>query len=775
MSAAFGAIARFAVRFRWFMLIGWLIATFAAVSFLPSLGSVAQDDNTSFLSNGQPSVHAAQLAAPFGAFNRSSATVVVARTSGRLTEADAATIGTLQDRLRVAPGVEQVRDLGRSADGRAEQLAVSPRPKQNASDLVTDLRTRIAQAGLPAGVQAHLTGQAATQVDSKSQGSSARKIENFSSLFVVVLLMLIFRSMLAPLLALMPAILAVTIAGPLVAEATHAGLTVSSLAQTMMIVLIIGAGTDYGLFLMFRTREELRDGSPPKQSVVRALARVGESITFSAGIVIAALLSLLAATFSFYSALAIPLAIGIGVMLVAGLTLLPALLAIFGLATFWPSDPTTGTSRIGLWGRISARIVRHPVATLVIGLVVFVPLAIAASGYTASGAGVTADAPSGSDSAAGNILLAQYFPKSAANPLNFVVKLPAPAWEQGSQLATATERLSASLLFTGVIGPLNPGGVPLNASTYAELHTRLGPARALSPIPPSGSTVPLAQYEAYRATANYVSGDGHSVQFAVRLAAGDAGSTAAMHAVPDIRTETTAVARLIGAVDWGVSGQAPALYDVDKVASSDLSRVIPVAVVVIGLLLGLVMRSLVAPLYLIASVVLSYFATFGLAVLVFIKVGGANGLTFFLPFLMFVFLLALGEDYNILVMTRIREEAQRLPLREAVSRALNTTGTTVTSAGLVLAGTFAVFGLLGSRGPNGAATAAIGLGLAIGVLLDTFLVRTLLVPSTVVLFGRWNWWPSRMSRAAAPSAGAAVAEEPESLPSDALADRAGRN
>jgi RND superfamily putative drug exporter len=773
MSAAFGAIARFAVRFRWFMLIGWLVATFAAVTFLPSLGSVAQDDNTSFLSNGQPSVHAGQLAAPFGVFNRSSVTVVVARTSDPLTAADTAAIATLQGRLRAAPGVEQVRDLGRSADGRAEQLAVSPRPKQNASQLVKDLRARIAQAGLPGGVQAHLAGQAATQEDSKSKGSSARKIENFSSLFVVILLMLIFRSMLAPLMALMPAILTVTIAGPLAAEATHAGLKVSTLAQTMMIVLVIGAGTDYGLFLLFRTREELRDGLHPKEAVVKALARVGESITFSAGTVIAALLSLLAATFSFYSDLAIPLAIGIAVMLLAGLTLLPALLAIFGLATFWPSDPTTGKSRVGLWGRISARIVRHPVATLAIGLVVFVPLAIAATGYTASGAGVTADSPSGSDSAAGNSLLAKYFPKSAANPLNFIVKLPAPAWEQGGQLTTATERLSASHLFTGVIGPLNPGGASLSASTYADLHNRLGPARALPPTPPSDSKVPPAQYEAYRATANYVSVDGRSVQFAVRLAAGDAGSTAAMHAVPDIRSETTAVARSIGAVDWGVSGQAPALYDVDKVAGSDLGRVIPIAVVVIGLLLGLVMRSLVAPLYLIASVVLSYFTAFGVAVLIFIKIGGADGLTFFLPFLMFVFLLALGEDYNILVMTRIREEAARLPLREAVSRALNATGTTVTSAGLVLAGTFAVFGLLGSRGPNGAATAAMGFGLTIGVLLDTFLVRTLLVPSAVVLLGRWNWWPSRMS--VATPGGAAPAVEPDSAPPDVLADRAERD
>ncbi len=773
MSAAFAAVARFAVRFRWFILIGWLIATFTALSFLPSLGSVAQDDTTSFLSTGQPSVHAARLAAPFGAFTRSIA-VVVARTNGQLTTADTTTIAALRARLSAATGVDQVRDLGRSGDGRAEQLAVFARPKQNTSDLVKDLRTRIAQAGLPAGVQAHLAGRAATQVDSKSQGSSARTVENFSSV-VVVLLMLIFRSMLAPLMALMPAILAVTIAGPLAAEATHAGLTVSSLAQTMMIVLVIGAGTDYGLFLMFRTREELRDGSPPEQAVVKALARVGESIAFSAGTVIAALLSLLAAAFSFYSDLAIPLAIGVAVMLLAGFTLLPALLAIFGLATFWPSDPARATSRAGLWGRVSARIARHPAATLAIGLAVFVPLAIAATGYTASGAGVTADAPPGSDSAAGNSLLATYFPKSATNPLTFVVRLPAPAWEQVPQLVTATERLSASPLFTGVIGPLNPGGVPLTARTYADLHARLGPARALPLAPPPGGAVPPAQYEAYRATANYVSGDGRTVAFAVRLSAGDAGSTAAMHSVPNVRTETTAVAQAIGAVDWGVSGQAPALYDVDRIAASDLYRVIPIAVVIIGLLLGLVMRSLVAPLYLIASVVLSYFAALGLAVLAFIKIGGADGLTFFLPFLMFVFLLALGEDYNILVMTRIREEAHRLPLREAVNRALSATGTTVTSAGLVLAGTFAVFGLLGSRGPNGAATAAIGLGLAIGVLLDTFLVRTLLVPSIVVMLGRWNWWPSRTGRASAFPAGTAVAEGSDPQPSGTPADRAGRH
>ena len=164
-----------------------------------------------------------------------------------------------------------------------------------------------------------------------------------------------------------------------------------------------------------------------------------------------------------------------------------------------------------------------------------------------------------------------------------------------------------------------------------------------------------------------------------------------MNAVPAVRTATTQVGRSIGAADSGVGGEAPALYDISSISNSDLVRVIPIAILAIGILLALVLRSLVAPLYLIASVGLSYLAALGLSVLLFVEIGGSGGLVFFMPFLMFIFLLALGEDYNILVMTRIREEAQQLPLREAVSRALSVTGTTVTSAGLVLAGTFVVW------------------------------------------------------------------------------------
>ena len=202
------------------------------------------------------------------------------------------------------------------------------------------------------------------------------------------------------------------------------------------------------------------------------------------------------------------------------------------------------------------------------------------------------------------------------------------------------------------------------------------------------------------------------------------------------------MARATGASAYGVAGVAPAGYDVGRASDADLRHIVPVAIIVIGLLLALLLRGLIAPLYLIASVGLSYLAAFGLSVLIFQHATGAGGLYYVIPFLMFVFLLALGEDYNILVMTRIREEAVDRPLRQAVTRALERTGSTVSSAGLILAGTFGVFALVIGKLPGGGEYTSVLASLAIGILMDAFLVRTLLVPSTVALLGRWNWWPS---------------------------------
>jgi len=814
IDAIFRAIGAFAVRFRWLVVLAWVAGAIAAVSLLPSLSSVTQNNNTKFLPASAPSEHAAELATPFGTSSLVPITVVAARSGSPLTPADVTALTTLQARLGSVTGVSKVLDAGRSGDGQAEQfvvLAAQGGGNQNyATDLVNGLRAKIAQAGLPAGLQAHLAGDVAAQVDQqKASGNTGSKLQYLSLAFIVVLLVLIFRSLTLALTTVAPALFSVLISGPLVAEAAKHGLQVSPIAEFLLIVLVLGAGTDYGLFLVFRVREELRaekhgeqgdhyPGSrglvgslfgdlihprrPARDAIVRSVTRVGESITFSAATVIAAVLTLLLASFSFYSDLGIPFAIAIGVILLAGLTLLPALLsirlsllavkrtiflAVFKKPKLLPWD-IQGSGKTGVWSRVAGRIVRRPGLTLTIGVVVFGALAFGALGYVAGGFGGSTSPPSGSDSAAGTALLNRHFPQSSANPTSLIFRFARPAWNNPAPLAAATSQLRATGLFTQVSGPLNPVGAAMTPAQYAALHAKLGPAKALPAVPPPGTTVPAPLYQSYRATSNYVSPDGRTVQYSTGLKAGNPGNTPALNAVPAIRIATTKVARSVGATDSGVGGEAPAIYDISAISNSDLQRVVPIAILVIGLLLALVLRSLVAPLYLIASVGISFLAALGLSVLLFIKIGGSGGLVFFMPFLMFIFLLALGEDYNILVMTRIREEAQKLPLRDAVTRALTATGTTVTSAGLVLAGTFVVFGLVAGSGAGGSQFRDIALGLALGILMDTFLVRTLLVPSTVVLLGRWNWWPSWMSRPGAMQAQIAAATA--TRPADAIAD-----
>jgi RND superfamily putative drug exporter len=381
-----------------------------------------------------------------------------------------------------------------------------------------------------------------------------------------------------------------------------------------------------------------------------------------------------------------------------------------------------------------------------LGVLVFGGLAGAVAGYHSGGFGGALQAPAGSDAAAGNTVLAKHFPEASSNPANLVLRYAAPVWSDPSPLEVAQQALQSSGKFTSLSGPLDPNGTALSPATLAELHARFGAPSSLPQDLPAGAQITSLEYNAYRATTQFVSADGTTVQFQAEFRAGPQESTAALDATPEIRKAVSVAANRSGAIASGVAGEAAALYDVSSTSNRDLLHVVPLAIIAIGILLALVLRSAVAPLYLIVSVALSYFAALGVSTLVFIDIGGSTGLTFILPFLMFIFLLALGEDYNILVMTRVREEAHGRALRDAVVRAIGRTGPTVTSAGIVLAGTFAVFGIAGGGGPSGSQIRDIGFGLAIGILMDTFLVRTLLVPSTVALLGRWNWWPARLGR-----------------------------
>jgi RND superfamily putative drug exporter len=766
----FRAIGRFAVKFRWPILVFWIAAFVLIPKALPSLSNAAQGNNSAFLPASAPSQHAIDLAAPLGVSTKvTTVPMIAARATGPLTAADQAWLsGPLQADLGKVATVVKIKVIALSqpvagVTGQAAELQVQSDVSSGGNgtaivNLVGELRTAISAAGPPAGLQVHLAGPLATQVDQQKQnGNSNQSVEIVTGILILIILLLVFRSLLAPLVTLFPALFSVAIAGPLVGEAAQHGLKVSFLAQILLTVLVLGAGTDYNLFLVFRVREHIRRGEAPKDAVVSALTKVGESITFSALTVVAALLSLLFATFQIYSTLGIPLAIGIGVALLAGLTLTPALLAIFGKAAFWPTRNRVGASSTGVWGKVATRVLKRPAVALVTGVVIFGALATFVAGYVGGGFGGSTTAPAGTDSAAGTALQSKYFPTTSSNPTELIYKLPAPVWDNPAPLVTAEQQLKASGVFSTLAGPLNPGGtVSISPAQYAGLHqlvsaavpsgelpATMPPAVAQALKPVAGNNAAQA-YQLYRATTNFVSPDGKTIQFLAGLSAGDPSTTVAMNATPAIRTAAARVAPALHATDSGVLGQAPIFYDISSISNSDLGTVIPIAIIVIGILLALVMRSLVAPLYLIASVAVSYFAALGAAVLIFIKLGHSGGITFILPFLLFIFLLALGEDYNILVMTRIREEAHKMPLKEAVSKALGVTGTTVTSAGIVLASAFAVFAVVGGAS-GGSQIRDVGLGLVIGILMDTFVVRTVLVPCTVVLLGRWNWWPSKLT------------------------------
>lgn len=749
MSRFFEHLGLFTVRFRYAIVTVWIAGLIAALAFLPSIGSVVQNNFSNFLPANSPSIKAAQLANVFQKSTDSTVVVVVDDPKTPLTSADSTYLTDLAQRLKSVPTVLKSNVAAISANGKAEQIEVVSSTSQfndiGIKSLVNEVQAKLESYPAPASLQVHLAGTVATAVAQADQNnSSASATQGFSVLFILVLLFIVFRSVLAPLLTLLPALIVSLLAGPVVARLTSIlHYQVSSVTQLLMIVLVLGAGTDYGLFLVFRTREELNRGRSSREAVEFALSKVGESITFSALTVIAAVLMLITATFGFYRGLGYPLAIAVFLMLLAGLTLQPALLAIFGRAAFWPRRKLTGKEKVkyGLWGRIAGRLVMRPVVTLLIGVAFFGVLAFFAPLNRPSGFASNASAPSGTNAYYGNKDLARYFPKASYNPTELIFRFASPIWSHVGTLETLQADISHSSLFTQVDGALNPAGVSLPPSKLLQLHTLLGSPSNLPAVSKQDVVAPSV-YQLYRATSNYISANGDEVLFEATLAAGSPGQNPAINAVPSIRAFTTSVGHAVGATKSGVAGEAAASYDVSAASNHDLIHIVPLVILIIAILLALVLRSIVAPVFLVVSVGLSFFAALGLAVLIFMKVGSHSGLIFILPFMLFLFLLALGEDYNILVMTRIREESHHHTIREAVVAAIGATGPAVTSAGMVLAGTFLVLGLASA---GQAEVEEIGISLALGVLMDTFLVRTLLVPSAVVLLGRWSWWPSRLS------------------------------
>ena len=433
---------------------------------LPSLSSQVNNNNGAFLPASAPSNQAAVLAEPLiGSANHSQVPIVAATSCAGLSAPPTGAPSTaLVDRLHRVPTVLSAALPATSPDGRAAELlvvsSVSPlRPGKGSRPWSTTSPRPSPRSGLPADLQVHLAGQVATNVASQKQSAKqGNELQDGSLLFIIVLLLIIFRSVLAPIVTLATGGARARPVGLVHRRpGQRRGLKVSFFTQILLIVLVLGAGTDYGLFLVFRVREQLLAGSEPQEAVAYAVRRVGESITASAATVIVALLTLLAASFGLYHDLGLPLAIGIA-RHAAGRPDAAAgaagHLGPGGVLADQDPDPDRADRRT--WGRVAARLVRRPVWTLTIGLLALGGLSLFALGFKPTGFGGDVAAPAGSSAAKGNAALTAFFPQSSANPTNVVMPFPTSVWKNPGQLATADDGLRAGPLLRPSPAPSTP-------------------------------------------------------------------------------------------------------------------------------------------------------------------------------------------------------------------------------------------------------------------------------------------------------------------------------
>jgi len=755
-------LARFCVRFRWLVILVWVgILLFAGTKGpLPQLGNVVSNSNSAFLPASSASSQALTLAAPFVSTVHPTGQLVVSSLNAPVPERS---ILPLENAIRKVPHVVGVKDAGQSQNQLARLAIVSINVPSTGdvsaatTQIVHDIRAAITATGVPAGETAYLTGGIAITADSQANNALIGDIIGLGSFLVILfILALVYRSIVAPLLNVVPAIFVLSISTGIVGQLVAWGLPGSPVTVFIMTVLILGAGTDYGLFVMMRYREELELTSNRHEAIANATAKVGEAVVFAALTVSAALGCLYFSKFGIYKGIGPALAVAILIMLLAALTLMPALLAVCGAKAFWPSRPRTNVE--SGWAKIAERCAQRPALTLGIGATVLVVLSIACFGIATNGFNTNPGGPNGSGSQRGYEAINANFPASVTGPTSFVMAFDQSVWTQAglARIEAAQASLTSSSLIASTSGPFSgytpkKGGPTYTATPalYMQAYNTWGSPSTLSVTPPA-SLSPSDQllYSLYRAEGTYFSSNGKTVQLDSTLNAGQPNSDAAINEVPQLRSLSTQVAHVAGATQYGLAGLAPVAYDIKSIATKDLFLVLPIVIFVIAILLGLLLRSLIAPIFLILTVLLSYLSTLGITVLAFQIWGSQGGVNFILPFLLFVFLIALGEDYNILVMSRIREEWPRGGSHEArtsaVVKAVGATGGTVTSAGIILAGGFLMFGVAGIVGQS-PQIEEIGFSLAIGILLDTFVVRTLLVPSIVQLLGHLTWWPSRLA------------------------------
>jgi len=669
-------------RAKWVVLVVWLAVLAAAGPLAGRFESVQKNENSSFLPGSAESVKALDAIKRFPSGELTPAVVVVRRAHG-LTAADRAEVKALAGTLtrKRIPGVLRVQPAGVSKDS-STALLVAPIRARGDSDLLVDSTKKIRRQAhhlRGSGLAAEVTGPAGFSTDaigvfSKINGTLLLA----TGLLVFVLLILIYRSPIFWLIPLLSVVAAELTSRGVGYGLAKAGVTINGQAVGILGVLVFGVGTDYALLIVSRYREELRREEDKHVAMRTALARTGPTVLASALTVIASLLCLALAQVNGTAGLGPIGALGVALAALSMLTLLPALLVIAGRRAFWPFVPRYGgqgaDSTHGLWRRVGDRLARRPRLTW-IGT--GVALAVMCLGLLNFDTGLTqAKAFRGDvESVRGQDLLAEGFPAGTNAPTTVVVP-------DAAKVPAVTRGLKG-----------------LSDVIAVRLTERGAP----------GVRVDVTLRE-------------------------DPYSTAAFDRIPAVRK----VAKASGGPGVLVGGPTAEERDLRVASARDSLLIPPIVIVVVFLILAVLLRALLAPLLLVATVILSYGAALGVAYLVYDVVFGFVGSDPSLPLFAFIFLVGLGIDYNIFLMTRVREEAAQHGTQEGTKRALAVTGAVITSAGIVLAGTFATLAVL----PLVQLT-EIGFAIAFGVVLDTFLVRSVLVPALVLDVGDAVWWPGR--------------------------------
>lgn len=689
------------------LILGWVAAGGVGGPYFGKIGEVSTNDQSDYLPSSADATRVSELQREFAGSNEIPAIVVFARDSG-LTDADNAYIAEVIDEIAALPAVGDTSPAIPSEDGAAVEVFVPIDADTQLKQSVSEVRALFADA--PDGLQAAVTGPAGFSADLVAAFAGIDGLLILVALSAVfVILLLVYRSPLLPVLVLSTSVFALSAAILVVWWLAKAGVVqINGQVQGILFILVIGAATDYSLLYVARFREALRE-HPDRWDATRAAIKGSlEPILASGGTVIAGLLCLLFSDLNSNRSLGPVGSLGIIFAMLAALTLLPAFLYATSRAAFWPFRPLVGSAekQSKLWTRVASLVSSRPRAVWIASTLVLLIAAVGVTQLKADGVAQSDLILTQSEARDGQELLGAHFPAGSGSPAVIV----GDAGEVDA-LADAALRLSAVESVVAVSADSPSGTIPVG--TDAE------------PLPfPGGADLEPTIL------------DGQVMLQATLTVAAD--SETAIETVRELRE----VVRDVDP-DAIVGGVTATAIDTNDTSIHDRNLIIPIILVVIFLILVLLLRSLVAPLLLISTVVVSFAAALGVSALVFNNILGFPGADPAVPLYAFVFLVALGVDYNIFLMTRVREEALVHGAHHGITRGLIVTGSVITSAGVVLAATFAALGIIPIL-----FLAQIAFIVAFGVLVDTILVRSLLVPAAAHDMGRVLWWPSKLSRGA---------------------------